>query len=360
LMTALAAGNVVVIKPSELSVHSSQAIVDLLPKYLDQDAYQFVTGNHVQAGAVLKEKFDFIHYTGGTNVGKIVYKAAAEHMTPVLLELGGKSPAIVSPSCSLDDACKRIAWGKWTMNMGQTCISPDYIITTADMAEKVIAKMKEVMVQFYSETPKESDDVSRIISVRHAERIASMLDDPTITIEQGGENEASARYIAPTLVRATVDSKCMREEIFGPILPVIVVDSVDDAVAYIKQGEKPLALYAFGSSAEANSIVSRTSSGGACVNDVCMHCGNSELPFGGVGNSGIGAYHGKYGFDTFSHLKAVLQKGGSDPALRYPPYTPFKLNTLKRLRSIDGALLKQVGIAIAVLVAAWYYQKHYA
>jgi len=327
---------------------------------LDQNAFQIVTGNHLQAGALLKERFDFIHYTGGTAVGRIVYKAAAEHMTPVLLELGGKSPAVISPSTNVDDACKRIAWGKWTMNMGQTCISPDYIITTPDMVDKVVAKMKTVMLEFYSETPKESDDVSRIISERHAQRIASMLDDDTITVEQGGDVDLKTKYISPTLIRATEASKCMVEEIFGPVLPVIVVDSVDDAIAYIKRGEKPLALYAFGSSAVANDIVKRTSSGGAVINDVVWHCGNSELPFGGVGQSGIGAYHGKIGFDTFSHLKAVLQKGGSDPSLRFPPYTPFKLTALKRLRTIDGALLKKVGLAILVVVAAWYYQKHYS
>lgn len=259
-----------------------------------------------------------------------------------------------------DTAIRRIAWGKWTMNMGQTCISPDYIITTKEMEGKVIDKLKTVLSDFYGDDHKSCPDISRIISTRHAERIGSMLKDSTITVEIGGnyDPESDAKYVSPTVVRATPESKCMQEEIFGPILPIITFDTIEQSIAYVKAGEKPLALYAFGSNKIATEIVMNTSSGGACINDVVMHVGNPELPFGGVGNSGIGSYHGKYGFETFSHLKAVLNKGGTDPSLRFAPYTSGKIAMLKRIRNLNLDTVKNVIVTMSIAALGYVAHKY--
>jgi len=226
------------------------------------------------------DRYDFIHYTGSTVVGKIVNAAAAKYLTPVLLELGGKSPAIVSKKADMKRACQRIAWGKWTMNNGQTCISPDYVITTLDAVDEVIQGLKDAVAGFYGENHKECRDISRMISARHLQRVAVQLDDESITVELGGEVDEGNLYIAPTIVRAEKTSKIMEDEIFGPVLPVIVVDDLDAAIEHVNIGEKPLALYVFSEDQkELDNVIQSTSSGGACANDIVMHAGNPELPF---------------------------------------------------------------------------------
>jgi len=299
-------------------------------------------------------------YTGSTPVGRIVMRAAAENLTPVILELGGKSPAIVAPDCNLSNTCKRIAWGKWTLNNGQTCVAPDYIITTEAMEKPLLAELKKTLTEFYGENPKESKDVSRMINERHCKRVADLLEDKAISeVVTGGKNtvDIKSRYIAPTIVRCGPDAKVMQDEIFGPILPILTVKNMDDAVNFVNKGEKPLALYVFTENTKfAKSTLERTSSGGACVNDIAMHLANTNLPFGGVGCSGMGAYHGKHGFEAFSHRKAVFIKSGSDPSLRYPPYTENKLKWLRRLRSLNLGSLKKPLImsAFIILVAVIY------
>jgi len=277
MLAAIAAGNIVVAKPSEISVNTSALLMKLIPKYLGEAAFM-VEGDAAVSTELLKHRYDFIHYTGSTVVGKIVYAAAAKYLTPVLLELGGKSPAIVSKKADMKRACQRIAWGKWTMNNGQTCISPDYVITTPDAVDEVIQGLKDAVTGFYGENHKECRDISRMISARHLQRVAVQLDDESITVELGGEVDEGNLYIAPTIVRAEKTSKIMEDEIFGPVLPVIVVDDLDAAIEHVNIGEKPLALYVFSEDQkELDNVIQSTSSGGACANDIVMHAGNPEL-----------------------------------------------------------------------------------
>eukprot|EP00911_Craspedida_sp_UC1_P000986 UC1_evm3s738 len=345
LATALAAGNCCVVKPSEVSVACSALLAELLPRYLDSRCVRVVQGAVDVATALLDERWDFICYTGSTTVGKIVHQAAAKHLTPCLLELGGKSPVIVTQKADLTKAAKRLAWAKFFLNMGQTCVCPDYVLVDASVEKAFLATLRAQMQAFYSGA-REAVDVSRIVSTRHASRLAGMLEDDSIEVLYGGTADPDARYIEPTIVRATPESACMAEEIFGPILPVLTVQDTQEAVAFIRAREKPLALYIFSESqGEIDNILSHTSSGGVSVNDIGYHV-NTWLPFGGVGASGMGKYHGIDGFRTFSHNRAVFQHYGPDPSIRFPPYTPFRsgaLNFLQRydrsLRSFSKALL---------------------
>lgn len=355
LAAALAAGNTVVLKPSEVSAASAKAMAEMLPRYVDTSAVFYYEGAVEETTDLLRQRFDVIMYTGGSAVGRIVMRAAAEHLTPVILELGGKCPAIVAPDADLTNAAKRIAWGKWTMNNGQTCLSPDYVLVTEANKDAFLQQMKRTMVEFYTADPSSTPDVSRMINTRHTQRVVDLLDDPSLDVVVGGDYSVEDKYIAPTLVTADAASKVMQDEIFGPILPVVTVPSVDAAIEFINAREKPLGLYVFSaSSATQDRVLGHTSSGGACVNDVVMHAANPGLPFGGVGNSGMGSYHGKHGFDAFSHSKAVFKKYGSDPSLRYPPYTPSKIVWLRRLRSLSldvnpkVALFALFAIALAV------------
>lgn len=245
-MTSLAAGNTTVIKPSEMSVHTSLLLQELCEKYLDSNCVAFVQGGVSPTTAVLEERFDFICYTGNGMVARIVHKAANRYLTPLLLELGGKCPAIVTPSANMSNTVKRIAWGKWTMNMGQTCISPDYVLTTPDKLDAVVAGLKKTLLRFYGEDPQTSKDISRLISVRHAERVRDLLlNDKDITILHGGQHDVANRYVAPTIVLAKPTAKCMQSEIFGPVLPIIVLENLDAMLAFINSRDKPLALYIF-------------------------------------------------------------------------------------------------------------------
>ncbi|KAL6063091.1 NAD(P)-dependent benzaldehyde dehydrogenase [Balamuthia mandrillaris] len=356
LIGAIAAGNAVLVKPSEVASHTAQAITTLLPKYLDEEAIKVINGAVPETKALLQEKFDHIFFTGSTQVGKIVMRAAAEHLTPVTLELGGKSPCIVDEEIDLDATCRRIVWGKF-WNAGQTCIAPDYLLVHKKVEEKFMQKLLATVQDFFGDNPKESPDFGRIINTNHVQRLQSYLQELSLTKESedggsssekqkddeeaaqpkllcGGEIIEEERYISPTIVKdPPMQSKLMQEEIFGPILPVITVKDVDEAIEIINSKPKPLSLYLFTRNPKSTEqVLENTSSGGALINDTLMHFTTSSLPFGGVGDSGMGAYHGKASFDAFSHHRSVLDKTTHlDFAMRYPPYSDKKLNQLTML-----------------------------
>ena len=332
LAAAIAAGNCAILKPSELSPHISALLSDLVPKYLDNDAVMVVEGAVDETTEFLKQKFDHILYTGGEAVGKIVMRAAAEHLTPVTLELGGKSPCIVDSHTNLDVTVSRIAWSKW-MNAGQTCVAPDYILVEKAFADQFIEAMKEKIAAFYGADPQQSKDYGRIINPRHHQRLCDYLENQNIIF--GGQQNEEQKYLAPTLVlNPDWGSQLMQNEIFGPILPIITVDKIEQSVAMINARPKPLALYLFSQNAQfEHQVLQNTSAGSVCVNDGMMFMANADLPFGGVGNSGMGSYCGLSGFNTFSHLKSVMKRSFMmDVDLRYPPYTDKKLKLLKLLR----------------------------
>jgi aldehyde dehydrogenase (NAD+) len=322
---ALAAGNCVVAKPSEMAPHCSAALAEQLPRYVDPEALTVVEGGVDETTALLAEKWDHIFFTGSTAVGRVVAEAAAKHLTPTTLELGGKSPTYVHASADLEVTARRIVWGKF-LNAGQTCIAPDYVLADRSIKPQLVDKLQQQIANFYGADPKASDSLSRIVNERHVARLQRLLDAGAGTVVAGGQVDAASRYIAPTItVDPAVDSPIMQEEIFGPILPVLEVDGPAEAKAFIKERPKPLALYVFaGNSNVVDDVVGDTSSGGVCVNQTLMHIGPPDLPFGGVGDSGIGAYHGKAGFDVFSHFKSVLHKPTRpDMKLLYPPYKPI-------------------------------------
>jgi aldehyde dehydrogenase (NAD+) len=323
---ALAAGNCVVAKPSELAPACSAVLARIIPKYLDDQAVVVVEGGVPETTALLEQRFDHILFTGSTNVGRVVMAAAAEHLTPVTLELGGKSPTIVAADSDLEVAARRIAWGKF-LNAGQTCIAPDYVLVEASVRDELVGHMASTLKEFYGDDPERTADFGRVINASHWSRLKGLLDSSGGTVAVGGSVDEPNRYIAPTvIVDPDPDAAILQEEIFGPLLPVVTVESVDAAVRYVNDRPKPLALYIFsGSSDVVDEVIERTSSGGACVNHCVMHILPSELPFGGVGPSGMGAYHGQRGFETFSHLKSVLYKPQKpDVKLLYPPYTRLK------------------------------------
>ena len=280
---------------------------------------------------LLQQKWDHIFYTGNGTVGRIVMEAAAKHLTPVTLELGGKSPCIVDETAELDTAAKRIVFGKF-FNAGQTCVAPDYVLVHERVHDALLNRMVSVVRELYGDDPKASPDFARIINERHHARLVRLLDGADVAT--GGESDAAARYIAPTILKNVQEHDAvMQEEIFGPILPVIAVQNVRRAVAFVNRHPKPLALYFFSTSEEAQRrVISGTSAGGTTINHVWMHVGVPELPFGGVGESGMGVYHGRHSFDTFSHARAVLKKSLlPDPPLLLPPYAPWKLRVLRRI-----------------------------
>lgn len=331
LIAAIAAGNTAVVKPSEIAPATSAILSKLLPRYLDSTAYAVIEGGVAETTKLLEQRFDHIFYTGNGSVGRVVMTAAAKHLTPVTLELGGKSPCIVDSEVDLDVAAKRIVWGKF-FNAGQTCIAPDYLLLHESIAEQMFEKIKATIREFYGNDPQSSSDFARIVNERHFDRLSRLLDSGKVVA--GGTTDRTARYIAPTVLRdVEPDSPVMAEEIFGPILPCMTVASVDDAIRFVTARSKPLALYVFSTNkATTDRVLSRTSSGGVCINDCVSHYAAPELPFGGVGESGMGAYHGKAGFDTFTHQKSVLDKSTRvDPPLRYPPYGEDQLKWVKRL-----------------------------
>lgn len=328
---AIAAGNAMVLKPSEVTPHVSAALARLVPRYLDPEAVAVIEGAVPESQALLEQRFDHIFYTGNGAVGRVVMRAAAEHLTPVTLELGGKSPAIVDASADLDVTARRIAWGKF-LNAGQTCIAPDYLLVERSSRDALVEKLGQAIRAFYGEDPRQSGDYGRIVSDKHHQRLSKLLEGQKVIL--GGETDPEARYIAPTLLEEVdPESPVMQEEIFGPILPILTVEDVDEAVAFVRRRDKPLALYVFTSEDEVErKVIEATSSGGVCVNATIWHIANPNLPFGGVGPSGMGAYHGRDTFETFSHRKSVVSKSTRiDPKLAYPPYTGLKAKILEKL-----------------------------
>ncbi len=330
---ALAAGNCVLAKPSELSPACSAAMARLLPRYVDPEALTVVEGGVDETTALLAERWDHIFFTGSTAVGHVVAEAAAKHLTPTVLELGGKSPTYVHASADLDVAARRIAWGKF-LNAGQTCIAPDYVLADHEIKDALVDKLASQIVDFYGADPKASKSFGRIVNSRHLDRLQGLLDKGAGKVAAGGQVDAGDRFVAPTVtVEPSPDSAVMQEEIFGPILPVLGVDGPAAAKAFIGARPKPLALYVFaGEDDVIDDIVSGTTSGGVCVNQTLMHLLPADLPFGGVGDSGMGAYHGQTGFDVFSHRKSVLRKPTRpDLKMLYPPYKPLVEKLVRRI-----------------------------
>ncbi|KOV64258.1 aldehyde dehydrogenase [Streptomyces sp. MMG1121] len=307
MVGALASGNAVVAKPSELAPATSAVLADLIPAYLDTDAVAVVEGGIPQTTALLAERFDHIFYTGNGTVGRIVMRAAAEHLTPVVLELGGKSPVFVDRDADLDVVADRLARGKF-LNAGQTCVAPDYVLTDPETAAALEPALVRAVEKLFGADPAESPEYGRIINERHFDRLSALLDSGRVAV--GGASDRAAKYIAPTvLADVHPTSPVMREEIFGPILPIVTVPGLDEAIAFINDRDKPLALYVFSESADTRGrLAAETSSGGLGYGLPLAHLTVSDLPFGGVGESGMGNYHGRYSIETFSHRKAVLDK----------------------------------------------------
>ena len=330
MIGAIAAGNAVIGKPSELTPHVAEVVADRVSEYLDPEAVAIVTGGVDTTTALLAERFDHIFYTGNGRVGRIVMEAAAKHLTPVTLELGGKSPAIIDRSADLAVAARRIAWGKF-LNAGQTCIAPDYVLVHEDLEYAFLGELAKAIESFYGSDPQRSPDYGRIVNAHHHRRIMGLIADADVVV--GGRADEGDRYIAPTVLRNVgLDDPVMQEEIFGPVLPVIPVPDLHTAIDIVNEREKPLALYVFAEDrTAADMVIAHTSSGGMCVNHTVLHVTVPDLHFGGVGPSGMGMYHGKASFDTFTHYKPVLSKGTKpDPALMYPPYTSFKTGIVRR------------------------------
>ncbi|XP_045176730.1 aldehyde dehydrogenase, dimeric NADP-preferring-like isoform X3 [Mercenaria mercenaria] len=330
MIGALAAGNCIMMKPSEISENVAALLEELFPKYFDTECIKCVCGGIPETTALLKEKWDYIFYTGNSMVGKIVMKAAAEYLTPVTLELGGKSPVYIDQGCDLGIVSNRVLWGK-VMNAGQTCIAPDYIMCSKETQDALVEKMKATLGEFYPDGPAKSPDYCRLVSDRHYQRVKKMIGGGG-KVALGGDSDDSQRYIAPTvLTDVTFSDPIMQDEIFGPVLPIVPVKNEDEAIAHINEGEKPLAMYVYSTNPPlVEKMASSCSSGGFLANDCLMHAGVPTLPFGGVGNSGMGGYHGKFTFDTFSHKRGCMERGlkmESVNNMRYPPFTKKKENT---------------------------------
>jgi len=335
LIGAIAAGNCVLIKPSEISTATSGVMAKMIAELFDPGYITVVQGEAEATQQIIAEKFDYIFFTGSTAVGRIIMTAAARHLTPVTLELGGKSPAIVDEDANLNYGIKRIAWGKF-FNAGQTCIAPDYVLVNRKIKDTFIEKMITTINTFYGENPMMSPDYARIINEQHFDRLVQLMKSGWVIY--GGKTLRKDLYISPTIIdQVSPNDPVMQEEIFGPILPLIEYNDIDEAIAFVDQRPRPLALYCFSENKKIQDKVLReTSSGGGCINDTISHIGSQELPFGGIGESGMGGYHGKASFDTFTHQRGILFRSNLlDISLRYPPYRD-RVSLLKKLFRIIG------------------------
>ncbi len=320
LISAFAAGNQVVLKPSELTPKTSEIIAHIITKVFHKNQVEVIEGGIEVAQQLLSKRWDYIFFTGSVAVGKIVAKAAAENLTPFTLELGGKNPCIIDETANLKLAAKRIVWGKF-LNAGQTCIAPDYIVIQQDMKSHFVDYLKEEITKAYGENPCDSPDYARIINSKNYQRLINMIDPKKVIF--GGQTDIKNYYIAPTLIdENSLETEVMKDEIFGPILPILTYEKETEIDTIISKYEKPLALYIFTENRFfSKHIIQKYSFGGGCINDTMVHFGNKRLPFGGVGHSGIGAYHGILSFDTFSHKKSMLKKSNLlDLPFRYAPY----------------------------------------
>jgi aldehyde dehydrogenase (NAD+) len=320
LVAAISGGNAAVLKPSEVAPACADALARLVPQYLDADAFSVVLGGVAETTALLEQQWDHVFFTGGPLIGKAVMTAAAKNLTPVVLELGGKSPTIVHSSANLKVAARRIAQGRW-VNAGQTCTAPDHVFVFKDVAKSFLEHLREAVVGFYGTAPQRSPDFGRIVSAHHFDRVVRLLGSGEVY--HGGQYDRDDLFIAPTiLVNATRESPIMQEEVFGPILPVLEVDSIDEVIQYVNAQPIPLGLYVFAEDTDASArILEATRSGAAVVNDCTIQPLLQNLPFGGVGRSGMGKYHGEWGFRAYTNSRGVLYHGTMlDPQLRYPPY----------------------------------------
>ncbi|XP_077249772.1 aldehyde dehydrogenase family 3 member H1-like [Tasmannia lanceolata] len=348
---AIAAGNAVVLKPSEISPSTSTVLARLVSKYLDTTAIRVVEGAVYETTVLLEQRWDKIFYTGNGKVGRIVMAAAVKHLTPVVLELGGKSPVVIDSNVNLDVVAKRIITGKWGLNNGQACIAADYVITTKSFAPKVVDALKITLEKFYGKDPLQSKDLSRIVNSNHFARLTKLLDEDKVfdKIVHGGQQDEKCLYIAPTiLLDVPQDSLIMNEEIFGPLLPIITVDKIEESFDLINSKSKPLAAYLFTKDKKLEKeFVKIISAGGLVINDIYLHITLPSIPFGGVGDSGMGSYHGKFSFNAFSHKKPVLYRSfAGEASARYPPYTPQKKRLLKAL--LNGGI-----ISIILALIGW-------
>ncbi|HUH47160.1 MAG TPA: aldehyde dehydrogenase family protein [Arenibacter sp.] len=328
-IAAIAAGNTVILKPSELPINTSNTMAKLVNENFDPGFFKVVEGGVTETTALLEQRFDKIFFTGSVGVGKIVYRAAANNLTPVTLELGGKSPAIITENCNLKITVKRLIWGKF-LNAGQTCIAPDYVMVHKSIKDKFLEMAKKEIEA--SKFVVEEDNYVQIINDAHVQRLIKLIDTDKVYV--GGKYNLETRIIEPTILKdVSFDDPVMQDEIFGPILPVIEYEDLDTVIAQIKSRPKPLACYIFTNDKKARQkVLNEISFGGGAVNDTIMHIANSNLGFGGIGDSGIGSYHGEHGFRAFSHYKGILEKSTwIEPNLKYYPHTKTKLKWIKRL-----------------------------
>ena len=346
LIGAVSAGNTVIFKPSEVAEETAKVLTELLAQYLP-GVVTVINGGAKETTELLKNRFDLIFYTGSSRVGKIIMKAAAEFLTPVILELGGKSPTYIDTNTSPDFlyvVARRLAWGKF-INCGQTCVAPDYVLTHRSMFKPLENEIKKILTDYYTSDPQKTDAYGRIINKARFNVLKQILQQSEKKIVVGGRMDEDDLFIEPTIIADALETDAvMQDEIFGPILPFVHVENVDEAIAFVNKGEKPLALYVFSENKNITSrFVNSTSSGGVCVNDVLMHVLNDNLPFGGVGNSGIGAYHGKLSFEVFSHKRSIMEKDLNMEFinnLRVPPYSESKTGWLSwLLRKSDTTLI---------------------
>ncbi len=331
LVGAVAAGNCVTLKPSSQTPHTSEVLRKIVNEAFPAEQVQAVLGDHRVSDALLDLPYDFIFFTGSPTVGKKVMAKAAEHLTPVILELGGKSPCIVDKTANLRQAAKRIVWGKF-VNAGQTCVAPDYLLVEQSIKDELLEYIKQYIGAFYyTAEGKLSQDFPQIISLKHYHRLTSMIADGRVIC--GGKSDAEMRKIEPTVLdNLPSDSAAMQEEIFGPVLPVLEFSDLEEAIDHVNAMPKPLALYFFSTDKKAiKTVLRRTSSGGGCINDTVMHVSSEKLPFGGVGNSGMGVYHGRYSFEAFSNIRSILHKSSKwEINLKYPPHAADKISTVKK------------------------------
>ena len=328
LIGAISAGNCAVLKPSEFAPNTANVIEKIVKECFEEEYVTVIQGDKDVSQSLIEKKFDYIFYTGGTRVGKIVMQEASKNLVPVTLELGGKSPCIIDEKYSMHLAAKRLLFGK-LLNAGQTCIAPDYVLINKNVKDEFINELRKILKEFLGENPVENEDYPKIVNERHFERLTNLIDGENVVI--GGKSDENLLKIEPTILdNPKIDSKVMSEEIFGPILPVITYEKIEDAIEYIKKFEKPLALYMFTNDKKIqNKILNEISFGGGCINDTIIHIANSNMGFGGVGYSGIGNYHGKRSFDTFSHERSITKKYSLDLPMRYMPYNDFKDKLVK-------------------------------
>ncbi|HED5913502.1 TPA: aldehyde dehydrogenase [Staphylococcus aureus] len=322
LIGAIAAGNTAIIKPSELTPNVARVIKRLINETFDANYIEVIEGGIEETQTLIHLPFDYVFFTGSENVGKIVYQAASENLVPVTLEMGGKSPVIVDETANIKVASERICFGKFT-NAGQTCVAPDYILVHESVKDDLITALSKTLREFYGQNIQQSPDYGRIVNLKHYHRLTSLLNSAQMNIVFGGHSDEDERYIEPTLLdHVTSDSAIMQEEIFGPILPILTYQSLDEAIAFIHQRPKPLSLYLFSEDENATQrVINKLSFGGGAINDTLMHLANPKLPFGGVGASGMGRYHGKYSFDTFTHEKSYIFKSTRlESGVHLPPY----------------------------------------